>query len=235
MKHDEIQRDIELCETVLNGSNSQQQEAFYSLQGKYGDLPLSQLQTNPLFLSHHPSEYRNCILVIKAHLQSLLSDNSDNTDCQATGIKSKQALSKVFVVHGHNEALKQSVARLIEKQETIEPIILHEKPNKGATIIEKFERNSDVGAAICLFTADDVGRAKGEQQENDRARQNVVFEAGFFMGSLGRDRIILLAERGVEIPSDIKGVVYTDAASWQIDLLRELRAMGFSVDYNKID
>ena len=142
--------------------------------------------------------------------------------------------AKTFIVHGHNEALKQSVARLIEKQ-GIEPIILHEQPNKGATIIEKFEHNSNVGAAICLFTADDNGRAITEEQVKKRARQNVVFEAGFFMGSLGRDRVIILAERGVELPSDLKGVVYTDTSSWQLDVLRELRAMGFSVDYNKID
>lgn len=143
-------------------------------------------------------------------------------------------MSSVFIVHGHNEALKQSVARIVEKQ-NIKPIILHEQPNKGATIIEKFENNSDVGAAICLFTDDDIGRAKDEQQDNMRARQNVVFEAGFFMGKLGRDRVILLARQGIELPSDIKGVIYTDSTSWQLEVLRELRAMGFSIDYNKLD
>lgn len=142
--------------------------------------------------------------------------------------------SSVFVVHGHNEALKQSVARMLEKQD-IEAVILHEQPNQGATIIEKFEKNSNVGAAICLFTADDIGKAKMEDAEKDRARQNVVFEAGFFMGRLGRERVIILADQGVELPSDLKGVVYTGSSSWQLDVLRELRAIGFSVDYNKID
>ena len=59
--------------------------------------------------------------------------------------------NKVFVVHGHDEALKEKVARLLEKQ-GLEAIILSEQANKGKTIIEKFEENSDVGAAICLFT-----------------------------------------------------------------------------------
>lgn len=142
--------------------------------------------------------------------------------------------SSVFVVHGHNEVLKQDVARLIERQ-GLRAVILHEQPNQGATLIEKFENNSDVGAAICLFTADDTGKAKKEDALKDRARQNVVFEAGFFMGSLGRDRVIILAEQGIELPSDLKGVVYTGTSSWQLDVLRELRAMGFVIDYNKLD
>jgi len=231
MKREEIQKDIEFCEKVLNGSSQEQSEAYYLLQGKYTNLPLSELQTNPLFLEHHPTEYRNCILVIQSYLQKLLIDNATDNE---TNDKMNQDFSKVFIVHGHNEALKQEVARLIEKQ-SIDPIILHEQPNKGATIIEKFERNSDVGAAICLFTADDTGKAKKEDTEKDRARQNVVFEAGFFMGSLGRNRVIILADHGVELPSDLKGVVYTGTSSWQLNLLRELRAIGFSVDYNLLN
>ncbi len=140
---------------------------------------------------------------------------------------------KVFIVHGHNGELKQMVARLVEKQ-GIEAIILHEQPNKGATIIEKFEQNSDVGAAICLFTADDIGKAKTEEQEKDRARQNVVFEAGFFMGKLGRDHVITIADRGVELPSDMQGIVYTDSTSLEFEVLKELDGMGYTIDMNKL-
>lgn len=140
--------------------------------------------------------------------------------------------SSVFIVHGHDEALKQSVARLIEKQ-NIQAIILHEQPNQGATIIEKFEKNSCVGAAVCLFTADDIGKALSENQEKKRARQNVVFETGFFMGSLGRDHVVLLAERGIELPSDLQGVVYTDSTLWEFEVLKELKAIGYEIDLNK--
>lgn len=163
-----------------------------------------------------------------------LQESPENVEMNSIIQACRTGLSAVFIVHGHDDALKQSVARLIEKQ-NIKAIILHEQPNQGATIIEKFEKNSYVGAAICLFTADDTGKAKEEDVEEDRARQNVVFEAGFFMGSLGRDRVIILADKSVELPSDLKGVVYTSSSSWQLDVLRELRAMGFSIDYNKLD
>ena len=140
---------------------------------------------------------------------------------------------KVFIVHGHDGELKQSVARIIEKQ-GIEAIILSEQANKGRTIIEKFEDYSDVSGAICLFTADDYGRAKKDTLDNTRARQNVVLETGYFMGKLGRDHVVLLADKGIEMPSDLSGVVYTDTMSWQFDLLKELNAMGYKVDLNKL-
>lgn len=140
---------------------------------------------------------------------------------------------KVFIVHGHNGELKQSVARIVEKQ-GLEAIILSEQANKGRTIIEKFEDYSDVGGAICLFTADDLGRSKKDTTDNTRARQNVVLETGYFMGKLGRDHVVLLADKGIEMPSDLSGVVYTDMGSWQFALLKELAAMGYKVDLNKL-
>lgn len=140
---------------------------------------------------------------------------------------------KVFIVHGRDGELKHAVARLVEKQ-GVEAIILSEQANKGKTIIEKFEENSDVSGAICLFTADDLGRAKTDTEERPRARQNVVFEAGYFMGKLGRDRVVIIAEKGVELPSDMQGIVYTSKDNWQLDVLKELKAMGYNVDFNKL-
>lgn len=141
--------------------------------------------------------------------------------------------NKVFIVHGHDGELKQSVARIVEKQ-GIEAIILSEQANQGNTIIEKFEQYSDVSGAICLFTADDLAKAKSGDTMQPRARQNVVFEAGYFMGKLGRRNVVILADSGIETPSDLSGVVYTNTVNWQVDLLKELKAMGYTVDFNKL-
>lgn len=152
---------------------------------------------------------------------------------QEVSMKKAKEYKKVFIVHGHDEALKQEVARIVEKQ-GLEAIILSEQANQGKTIIEKIEENADVGAAICLFTGDDYGRAKDATSENLRARQNVVFEAGYFMGKLGRGNVILIASPDIEIPSDLQGVVYTNKDMWQTDVLRELKAIGYNVDFNKL-
>lgn len=152
---------------------------------------------------------------------------------QEVSMKKAKEYKKVFIVHGHDNGLKQEVARLVEKQ-GLEAIILSEQANRGKTIIEKFEEHSDVGAAICLFTGDDHGKAKDATSENLRARQNVVFEAGFFMGKLGRENVVLIANPDIEIPSDLKGFVYTNEKSWQIDALKELKAIGYAIDLNKL-
>ena len=159
-------------------------------------------------------------------------EDAKDTNAQCKTIK-PEAMDKIFIVHGHDGELKESVARIIEKQK-IEALILSEQANKGRTVIEKFENYSDVGGAICLFTADDLGRAKEESKDNTRARQNVVLETGYFMGKLGRDHVVILADDGIEMPSDLSGVVYTNTGNWKIDLLKELKDMGYTVDFNKL-
>ena len=155
--------------------------------------------------------------------------------------------SKVFIVHGHNNEVKLSVARTIE-QLGLTAIILHEQEDNGRTIIEKFESNTeDVGFAVVILTADDWGISKKEKDESaeaenevdfhPRARQNVVFEMGYFIGKLDRAHTFLLIDEGVEKPGDLDGIVYTPydiGGSWKLKLAKELKAVGYKVDLNKI-
>lgn len=108
------------------------------------------------------------------------------------------------------------------------------EPEAEEEILRDSLPEKDFGGAVLLFTADDLGKAKAEADEKPRARQNVVFEAGYFMGKLGRNRTVLLAEHGVELPSDLSGVVYTDAADWKVELLKGLREMGYEIDLNRL-
>jgi predicted nucleotide-binding protein len=143
----------------------------------------------------------------------------------------------VFVVHGHGEAFKQEVARFLDAVTDLEPVILHEQANSGRTIIEKFEEHAGRAAfAVILLTGDDDGGVRGTGERNPRARQNVVFELGFFIAALGRSRVAVLYEEGVELPSDMSGVLYTplDAGgAWKLALGKELRAVDLPVDLNR--
>jgi predicted nucleotide-binding protein len=146
--------------------------------------------------------------------------------------------TKVFVVHGHDDEMKQHVARTLSTL-GLHPIILHEQPNGGRTIIEKFEVNADVSFAVVLLSPDDMAfpAASNAKQAKPRARQNVVLELGYFVGRLGRNRVIALKRGDLELPSDFSGVVYTpyDAAGhWRFELVRELKAVGYKVDANSL-
>jgi len=141
--------------------------------------------------------------------------------------------SRVFLVHGHDEAVRETVARFLEKL-GIQVIILHEQANGGRTIIEKIEHNSDVGMAIVLLTPDDVGGKSGGQMQ-PRVRQNVLLELGYFIGALGRHKVCALRCGDVDIPTDFAGVVWTEmSGEWKTALARELKVAGYEVDWNKV-
>src|SRR5262249_37828680 len=128
--------------------------------------------------------------------------------------------NRVFIVHGHDDGAKETVARLVE-QLGPKAIILHEQASQGKTVIEKFEEYADCQFAIVLLTPDDAGSAKGANTVNDRARQNVVFELGYFFGRLGRQNVCALIKGDVEKPSDIHGLAYVQvdaAGAWRTTL-----------------
>jgi hypothetical protein len=177
----------------------------------------------------------------RRHLELLRRDLDDCLDLvpllrSAPELEPGTDPDSVFVVHGHDE-VRERVARLRERL-GLKPIILHEQPDQGRTIIEKFESHAAVGFAVVLLTPDDVGSAAFEPQAlMPRARQNVIFELGFFVAALGRRRVCALYKGGVELPTDYTGVVYTPmdpADGWQLKLARELKHAGLDVDLNRV-
>ena len=146
------------------------------------------------------------------------------------------APSKVFIVHGSDDGTKQTVARFVE-QLGLEAIILHERSNRGRTLITKFREEAEgVGFAIVIMTPDDLGRGKDVPDLRPRARQNVVLELGFFIGALQLARVAALIRGDIERPSDLEGVVYIslDHDDWRRTLARELLAAGFVFDPSRV-
>jgi len=142
--------------------------------------------------------------------------------------------SAIFIVHGRNNERKETVARFVRNLTDVEPIILHEQISGGGTVIEKLERYaSTAGFAIVLATGDDIGREATTGSDRPRARQNVIFEWGYFCGLLGRAKTVVLYDPGVEIPGDLDGLVYVQVdprGAWKIELTREIEAAGYAVD-----
>ena len=216
--------DVQLCLSGLYGENSIQFKNFNSRH------------FSPMVIGgntdwHKP--YVRDLETTKKEFERYICDFEEEGINTNMG-KNRTSNTKVFIVHGHDGELKEKVARRLEQQ-GIEAIILSEQVNRGRTIIEKLEAYSDVNVAIILFTQDDLGVAKEEKgNEKYRARQNVVFEAGYFMGYLGRENIIMIADENVEIPGDLSGMVYTTRDSWEFEMLKELNAAGMKVNMNKL-
>jgi predicted nucleotide-binding protein len=132
---------------------------------------------------------------------------------------------KVFIVHGHDELLKNEVYVFLN-QEGFDPIILHHQANKGATIIDKLKEHIEtVSFAVILYTACDEGRSVKQADLKSRARQNVVFEHGYLLCKLGTERVAALKSDGVEIPGDLSGLITIPTSNWQYDLQKELKVL----------
>lgn len=144
---------------------------------------------------------------------------------------------EIFIVHGHDDAARLEVSRFLENL-GFKPIVLNEQASSSRTIIEKIEEYSNVGFAIVLYTPCDIGYKNGkENEQRNRARQNVVFEHGYLMGKIGRKNVCALVKDDVETPNDISGIVYVTMDThhgWKLKLGREMKNSGYEVDLNKI-
>lgn len=135
-------------------------------------------------------------------VQAMKEERKREVEAQVMGSK------KVFIIHGHNEAKRRELEKLIEGFGLV-PVVLGDKSNQGMTIIEKFEYYaSECGFAFALFTPDDIIQTDDGNQYF-QARPNVIFELGWFYSHLGRARTCIISQESDKnnIFSDLQGVM----------------------------
>jgi len=143
----------------------------------------------------------------------------------------------IFLVHGHALERRETVRRFLERVTDREVVVLADQANRGQDILGKLITHAQEACfAVVLLTPDDYGRSKEGGDDKPRARQNVVFELGLFIGLLGRDKVAALNDSSIETPTDFAGVAYIsiEGESWQLELARELKAAGISVSVDRI-
>lgn len=157
----------------------------------------------------------------KSHLMGALQAArevlKDDTFGEISGGPAKGPLTasnRVFIVHGHDDAAKAELEAIVSEM-GLDPVVLHRQPDGGRTVIEKFEEYADVGYAFVMLTPDEVAYLAADESKPDnerakeyRARPNVIFEFGYFVGRLGRSRTCCLYKSPVALPSDVNGVIY---------------------------
>ncbi len=172
------------------------------------------------------------------------AEELDAKDAQTTTEPPQQAgkaspeRGVVFIVHGRDWGAKEATARLVEGQD-LEAVILAEQPNGGRTLIEKFEAYAAAAVfAIVLLTPDDIGGlATAPNDGQARARENVIFELGYFVGQLGRDKVCLVRKGDVNILSDLHGVAFIpldEHDAWKGRVLREMDQAGIPIDMSRL-
>jgi hypothetical protein len=150
------------------------------------------------------------------------------------------AAKQVLLAHGRNERWMEAVAQLLERAGPHEVTVLNEPSGGRGALAEHF---GEPGSryAIVLLTADDIGAARVESEDepyySPRAHQAVVFEMGFLVAALAPGAVCVLYEEGVQLPCDLQDIAYVRldmAGTWQPKLLLQLRKAGFDYDLNKL-
>lgn len=223
----------EVLDSYLHGESARFDQSLvsysFSMLSRWEDVGL-------WFLKGSGGKYAAYIDSLIMDIESgeyVLPDNQDTQNNEEVPLSTQQN-NRVFIVHGHGEAVKERTARFVSKL-GLEPIILHEQASRGKTIIEKLEHYTDVGFALVLYTEDDLGNTASEAEKgtlNPRARQNVVFEHGLLIGLLSRERVMPIVDGNVELPGDISGVVYISDNAWQLTVAKELKSAGYEIDLN---
>jgi predicted nucleotide-binding protein len=160
---------------------------------------------------------------------------------RAKTVSSSAVISnRVFIVHGHDEVIKMELEIFLRNIGLI-PIVLHRQVDQGLTLIEKFEENADVGFAFIILTPDDIAFTADQKDVEDalrkkefRARPNVIFEFGYFVGRLTRARVCCLVKGNVSQPSDLNGLMYKridgPLESKAYEIIQELQAAGYTLN-----
>lgn len=187
-------------------------------------------------LRRSPSQIRVGIERLIKDIEEYLDIIPLPTDTTSTipRVNSKQ----VFIVHGHDDEMKNNVHNFLVEL-GLNPIILSEQANRGLTyVMEKFEFHAQSSSfAIVLLSPDDYGYAKrhGESAKKPRARQNVILELGYFIGSLTRKRVVAFTKKdeqnqSIEQPSDIVGgIIEPFDDNWKDRIKMELVKAGFEL------
>jgi len=249
---DHIRRGRELVRRFKIGWDDEANNAYRAWQDRSRQLLRFLLMANELYeylravyarmcLRHAPREtdQREDLKTDLRELESVAQElglRTGESDAARAGSEPR-ADGKVLVVYGRNREMKEQVARFLMKL-GLEPILLDEQPALGRTLIEKLEAQAGIDFAVVILTGDDVGGLAARPRTlRPRARQNVIFELGFSVANLTRERVCALYQEGVELPSDIHGVEYTPldpAGAWRAKLGRELYEAGFRFDPLKV-
>jgi predicted nucleotide-binding protein len=188
-----------------------------------------------------PSEVRNENLLDA--IDRNLRDNLNNLDMLIQKIKLSAekngpeterlvpVTKDVFIIHGHDEANRMRLQKMIEERFGLKTHLMIREPGKGRTLIEKFEEEAQLASfAFALLTPDDLVRVRNSESEYAQARPNAIFELGWFYGRLGRRRIAILFKKDTHLHSDLAGISRIEFSNSVEECIgeieRELKAAG---------
>jgi predicted nucleotide-binding protein len=198
-------------------------------------VPFSDQAFDSGFTKHEQAKLRevtNASNILLRNVKLLLSPPASDIR-----LNNQVRSNKIFLVNGQDNEMKSAVTQTLQKLD-LDPIILHEKPNSEQTLIEKISDYAHVSFAVVLLSPDDLAypEEKTPDETKYRAKQNVIFELGYFLGRLGTQNVVAIyrKKKDFEIPSQYRVLWIEYKTGWYFELIKELQAANFDVDANKL-
>jgi len=176
---------------------------------------------------------------VKGYINECTSEFISLPSEKEATITSPKALGEkatVFIVHGRDDKPALQLQKYLRDKLKLDAVSFEDfrEESGSKTIIELLEHiKNNAAYAFVIITPDDVGCLREDidklkstaligkekvqvqkvleilQTSKTRARQNVVFEHGLFIGTLGRDNVCCLLHKDTqERPTDIDGILY---------------------------
>jgi len=146
----------------------------------------------------------------------------------------RKALKRIFVAS--SQEARGIAKRLVSRLERFDGDLLcvpwWESFNLGQYTFEDLTRQARVvDGAIIVAAKDD--KVWYREKSGNRPRDNVIFEFGLFASRLGLKRTIILAQEGVELPSDIHGVTFLPFKERDLDQTAHAVMRHFTSEFEK--
>jgi predicted nucleotide-binding protein len=145
------------------------------------------------------------VLQLESRIDQLMALGNSPMSCSRSQVSRPPLTREVFIIHGKDELNTRRLADMLQRSFNLVPVLMLAKPGMSRPLTNKFEDHAETCSfAFALLTPDDHIQTKEEVY--CQARPNVIYEVGWFIGRLGRGRIVLLLKEGTRIHSDLDGV-----------------------------
>lgn len=212
------------CKKVINiikaGLDADDENEFLSGQEMYLDWSWIDVTSEELEQEH----YLESLAKYEINLESIIEKYELGLEVEPATVAEPL---KAFIAHGGESAALNKLCSFLEAL-GLEPLVVETQPSEGRlteTQVDEYMKQAD--CAIILAT---YGHIVDEKTGKKHPRLNVVDELGRCR-KVFPDRTILLLEKGVDLPSNVSGIVYEHFTKQNMDkafikVAKELRAFG---------
>jgi predicted nucleotide-binding protein len=140
---------------------------------------------------------------------------------------------RVAIVCRLDAAVGKAAAEFVERL-GLEPAMVQADTSPGQSRpIDALDEVRGADYAIVMLPANDLGAGSGSAA----VRPEVLLEAGFLFGAVGRRRVCFLFDGPPSLGPELEGVVMRhvldEAGVWRLLLAREMKQAGLDVDMNR--